>query len=271
VDDIADSFDYKNKYAIIEYLKDISDEKNSYQIILTHNFDFFRTLQSRFIHYDYCFFVEKTSREIKINQASYIKNPFKDWIKHLNDNKKLIASIPFVRNLIEYTRNSDDDDFMKLTSLLHIKSDSDSITKSDLEDIYNNVFPSMNLRLDDKNKKVGELIFELANECLASTGSINLENKILLSVAIRLKAEKFMFDQVSDKTEFSVNQTGRLFQRFKDEFNGLSSELDNIKLLERVNLMTPENIHFNAFMYEPILDMSDEHLKNLYKKIKKLN
>ena len=26
VDDIADSFDYKNKYAIIEYLKDISGE-----------------------------------------------------------------------------------------------------------------------------------------------------------------------------------------------------------------------------------------------------
>ena len=25
-DDIADSFDYKNKYAIIEYLKDIKDE-----------------------------------------------------------------------------------------------------------------------------------------------------------------------------------------------------------------------------------------------------
>jgi wobble nucleotide-excising tRNase len=41
VDDIADSFDYKNKYAIIEYLKDISEDDNFFQIILTHNFDFF--------------------------------------------------------------------------------------------------------------------------------------------------------------------------------------------------------------------------------------
>ena len=32
-------------------------------------------------------------------------------------------------------------------------------------------------------------------------------------------------------------------------------------------LMTPENIHLNAFMYEPILDMSDEHLKKLYGEI----
>ena len=47
VDDIADSFDYKNKYAIIEYLKDISQENIFKQIILTHNFDFHRTVSSR--------------------------------------------------------------------------------------------------------------------------------------------------------------------------------------------------------------------------------
>ena len=28
--------------------------------------------------------------------------------------------------------------------------------------------------------------------------------------------------------------------------------------------MTPENIHLNSFMYEPIMDMSDEHLRQLY-------
>lgn len=47
VDDIADSFDYKNKYAIVEYLKEISDEPTFYQIILTHNFDFHRTVSGR--------------------------------------------------------------------------------------------------------------------------------------------------------------------------------------------------------------------------------
>ena len=48
IDDIADSFDYKNKYAIIEYLQDISSVKNDfYQIILTHNFDFHRTISHR--------------------------------------------------------------------------------------------------------------------------------------------------------------------------------------------------------------------------------
>jgi hypothetical protein len=41
--------------------------------------------------------------------------------------------------------------------------------------------------------------------------------------------------------------------------------------MKEVFLMTPENIHLNSFMYEPILDMSDWHLKELYKKVKALN
>ena len=40
IDDLADSFDYQNKYAIIQYLKDISEDGFFNQIIMTHNFDF---------------------------------------------------------------------------------------------------------------------------------------------------------------------------------------------------------------------------------------
>lgn len=47
VDDIADSFDYKNKYAIIEYLKDVLDDPQFFMIIMTHNFDFYKTIKSR--------------------------------------------------------------------------------------------------------------------------------------------------------------------------------------------------------------------------------
>lgn len=34
--------------------------------------------------------------------------------------------------------------------------------------------------------------------------------------------------------------------------------------------MTPESIHVNAFMYEPIIDMSDTALRKLYRQAKKL-
>ena len=57
------------------------------------------------------------------------------------------------------------------------------------------------------------------------------------------------------------NQTSKLLKKFRELF---SVNTQAINVLERVALMTPENIHLNSFMYEPILDMSDEHLRKLY-------
>ncbi len=270
IDDIADSFDYKNKYAIIEYLKEISEQDDFYQIILTHNFDFFRTIQSRLAlsREECCLMVEKTKDEVKLVNAEYLK-PFEYWKKHLDDDKKLIASIPFARNIIEYTKGEGDPDYAKLTSVLHLKTGTDSITKNDIEKIYKNTFPNLStLNLINPDTKILDLIFSLADICLGDAEGINLENKILLAVAIRLKAEKFMLEKITDKSKVSANQTRVFFDRFKAEF--LVTDPDKVKVLDQVNLMTPENIHFNSFMYEPILDMSDEHLKNLYSEVKKL-
>ena len=60
------------------------------------------------------------------------------------------------------------------------------------------------------------------------------------------------------------NQTPQLLAKFKTLF---SSEAHSINTILRVVLMTPENIHLNSFMYEPILDMSDEHLRKLYEDV----
>lgn len=269
IDDIADSFDYKNKYAIIEYLKEISEGENFYSIILTHNFDFFRTIESRFVGRKQCHMITKTEDKVDLIEAEYFK-PFSYFKNQLSTNKKiLIASVPFARNLIEYTKDSNDANWKKLTSILHIKSDSHSITVSDLESIFNNVFPNINLSLDDKSKKVQDLIFELAECCLTAPESINLENKIVLSIAIRLKAEDFMINKINDSPRvdsITKHQTLELFKIFKEKIGGEES----IKILEQVNLMTPENIHLNSFMYEPILDLSDIHLKTLYSNVKGL-
>ena len=47
--------------------------------------------------------------------------------------------------------------------------------------------------------------------------------------------------------------------------------IEQTKIVDEVNLMTPESIHLNSFMYEPIIDMSDWALKQLYKNILYLN
>jgi hypothetical protein len=265
VDDIADSFDYKNKYAIVEYLNEISEEPYFRQLILTHNFDFFRTINSRFVNYANCLMAFKTANGLTLEKAAGIKNVFvNDWKPNFHaDPKKKIASIPFIRNIIEYTKGEKDPDFVKLTSLLHWKSDSAAITVGDLDAVYNSVFGGVGASADT-GKPVMDLIVHAAGECLKAGQGVNFENKIVLSIAIRIAAEQFMIKKINDVifvSSIDANQTFKLFARFKKLFSGDTAALE---VIQRVILMTPESIHLNSFMYEPILDMSDEHLKRLY-------
>jgi len=69
-------------------------------------------------------------------------------------------------------------------------------------------------------------------------------------------------------SSIDCNQTFKLLAKFKELF---SDEVGPTETIQRVVLMTPENIHLNSFMYEPILDMSDEHLRKLYKDVLDLN
>jgi len=278
IDDIADSFDYKNKYAIIEYLKDITSYDYFSQIILTHNFDFYRTICSRFyVKREKRLNVLKNIEKIELIQEKYQNNPFVYWKDNLDTNNiMMIATIPFVRNLAEYCMGKDSNEYTKLTSLLHIKNDTSDIKISDLETIYRNVLTDKrNLSLNNGEDKVIDLIYVLSNGILNNDVEImELETKIVLALAIRLKIEKFMIDKINNQIEIDeIYATGKaqfipIFNKYKDSF---SEELDNIQLIEQVNLMTPENIHLNSFMYEPMLDMSNEHLKTLYRSVSLLS
>ena len=267
-DDIADSFDYKNKYAIIQYLKDIADEPHFRQIILTHNFDFFRTVESRFVPYDHCLMAVKSTADITLQPATGIRNIFaKDWRPHFcDDAKKRIASIPFMRNLIEYTKGDADPNYIQLTSLLHWKADSATITQADLDAIYASLFGA-NGTHPVAGAVVIDSIHEEAAKCLAADQGINMENKVVLSIAIRLAAEKYMADKINNPAFLggvNANQTTRLLSQFK-RVAGIDP--GSVDVIQRVVLMTPENIHLNSFMYEPILDMSDDHLRKLYRDV----
>lgn len=272
VDDIADSFDYKNKYAIIEYLRDISEVSHFSQIILTHNFDFFRTISSRFVRQNNCFMAFKTEKGLLLDKADGVTNIFvKDWKKEFfGDAKKKVASIPFIRNMIEYTRGTTDPEYIKLTSLLHWKEpDSGKITIGELDKAFQSVFGGSD-KSADAAKAVAQVLTDAVADCLNASHGFNFENKIVLSIAIRLLAEQYMIKRIADPAfvaSIKYSQTGRLFGKFKEKF---ATEDGTIRVLQKVILMTPESIHLNSFMYEPILDMSDEHLRRLYTDMLKL-
>ena len=272
VDDIADSFDYKNKYAIIEYLRDIRETEFFHLIILTHNFDFYRTVKGRIgVWNPNKLHSVRTSDGISFVQDPYDENPFLTWRDSLSDIKFLIASIPFIRNLSEYM--GFDDEYSRLTELLHMKPNTASVTHDELSTIYKAILhDSVEFSVNNPTELILDSIYTLCDEiCVLEDEEIELERKIILSIGVRLRTENYLITEINDRDytdSISRSQTSKLIKRYKKDFPGNVSE---IEFIDRVNLMTPENIHLNSFMYEPILDMSNEHLKNLYINAKGFN
>lgn len=276
-DDIAESFDYKNKYAIIEYLQEMMQSANFRFIVLTHNFDFYRTVANRSMGLIEPKMVQRIQNGIEIVNPKYVfKNPFstmKVGMLRNNDND-IITAIPFVRNLIEYTRGDDNDDYKLLTSLLHLKSNTKDITLKQLEDTFNSEIKgetSLTFSSGRENDKVHHLILKLAKDVSQNNReSIDLTGKIIISMAIRLLAEEYMIKTLTDDYKKPVpiitggNQTPKLLESFRSAFPDKEQQL---KTLNRVLLMSSENIHINSFMFEPLIDMSIKSLIDLYGEI----
>ncbi|WP_422005257.1 hypothetical protein [Roseivirga pacifica] len=272
-DDVADSFDYKNKYAIVEYLRELTTEDGFHQIILTHNYDFYRTIFSRVLSghakYHCSFSAIKTSDGIDLVDFGGRKynNPFEQWKSNLHEVANLVSSIPFVRNIIEFSEGDSHADFVMLTSLLHMKDNTPSIKVSEIKDVFDRHVSTQRIDELDQEALVLDLIQSQAKTYSQEDipTEINLEHKIVLSIGIRLLAEEYMWSKVSDKRPISSNQTGKLLRRFKSDYPNDHGEQKST--LEKVNLITAENIHLNSFMFEPLIDLSINHLQELYKEV----
>jgi hypothetical protein len=81
--------------------------------------------------------------------------------------------------------------------------------------------------------------------------------------------EDFWKSIKKDQTRELYNKLNEL-DLFSIRNQWLEDEINEEKIIKKVLLMTPESIHINSFMYEPILDMWDWHLRKLYKEVKKL-
>jgi len=66
--------------------------------------------------------------------------------------------------------------------------------------------------------------------------------------------------------EASENQFKDLIKKSKPYF-----AIDENKVIEEINIITPDSIHLNSFMFEPLIDISGWELKDNYKKIKAMN
>lgn len=272
IDDIADSFDYKNKHAIIQYLEDIEKKPNVYQIILTHNYDFYRST-TKFVHRARCLMANKHPNKIELEIAQGVENYFIGILKRdfPSNRRAMCATIPFTRNIIEYTRSGSHPAYLTLTSLLHQKEDTDRITFQNYVDIYNATFDAQH---QGSEKSVKQIILEEADAIAANpiqTG-LNLEDKVVLSIAIRLKAENYMLGRLRaamnnpDYWCTDHSQFGVVLGLYIDRFSTCTA----LPTLRKVSVTVSSNIHLNSFMYEPILDLSIGHLTELYQSVSSL-
>ncbi len=273
-DDISDSFDYRNKHAIIEYLNDLQECEQFKLLVMTHNFDFYRTLASRLdIPRGQIKMIRKNdAREIIFKNGGYLKS-FIKCIRDSKEDKDFFALIPFVRNLIEYTSFQADknNNYIKLTSCLHMKKDTKDIQIQDISKIFDSVFGTERKKKkieEDNSKLYFETIYNIAEKIYndKNYNNIELQNKIIFSIVIRLKSEEWMLNKLNQEFESTNNQTRKLYDAIKKELSD-----DEKRIIQKVLMITPENIHINSFMFEPILDISLDHLYTCFEEVKNLN
>ena len=286
IDDLADSFDYKNKYAIVHYLKEELDRPGFHMVILTHNFDFLRTIKSRdIVSGKQVFFVDKKASKTTLVPSKIPDSPLDALIGDLAKPANLIASIAFARNIIEYTHGKSDAGYIELTRLLHWREGTDRATVGALLDILEKTFPKAEVRCEggvpESDTVLGTIIDE-AERCSQARTEGTLKEKIVLSIATRLLAERFLVNRLPEgrapPADRKINihdwidkRKKALKERARDEGRSTNEQEDReMEILDDVALMTPEAIHINSFMYEPILDMPSRHLSDLYRSVRKL-
>ena len=291
-DDISDSFDYKNKYAIIEYLADYIASGNFKVITLTHNFDFYRTIVERLglRSSQTSLMALKNGNVISLKAADDIKDVFGRWFNHIS-RRNLIAMIPFVRNIVQYLKGADSEEYKFLTCCLHCKNQiptghsfmpTGNMQGRDIVLGYCSIFAcrshfasELNSFLssrDGSGRYLDWLISEMNDikdeSQRPNFNEISLCNKVVLAIGIRLLAEKFILNKLQAQhfqyVEADENQTRDLINTYKRECADDPNFTTDSQILARVCLMTPEQIHLNSFMFEPLVDMSVQELLSLY-------
>lgn len=265
LDDVVETFDYANRTAFLMYINEIK-EKGSNIILLTHNFDFYRVAISRIGLEPAEAFIDKNGLVvIRINkrfQLSY------DKIKSITSDIDLFSSIPFVREICAMCLGEENNqEFLFYTRLLHIKKGSKDIKISEVLDKIKNMIPNVDITKyeGDKNRSfVAALIdYEFGN----SVESNDLKAKLAIAMSTRLKLEdKIIENDYTRIEDCNTQQTSFLFKKFKDRLTH-----ETRVTFEKVLLNTPEFIHFNSFMYEPLIDIDPKDLLIVHEEVEKLS
>lgn len=258
LDDIVETFDYSNRYAFIEYINDLV--KNEIPVIvLTHNFEFFRSLGKRIDGLRKSVAISNEKGEVDIQKNNNIKRNIEN-ILMCNNKQEFYMAIPYLREAKTILHQTTD----CLDSCLHYTSKSSKIKIQEVlscfpEDCVKKIQVDSNeLYLDGFKRVVSNI---------SSLDDYDIVKKTILSIACRITIESKIINEDFDLIkDVNVNQTAYILDNYGNKLN------DDVRsCLEDVQLTTPEFLHGNSFMYEPLIDIRGDYLMELYNRITKLN
>ena len=258
LDDIIETFDYANRYAFMQYINDmINDEANI--ILLTHNYEFYRSSIKRCNLRPLVATLNRNNKTVYITKnKKLLFNPYNASETHNVD--KLFFSLPFARE-ISILIGKPENLFLPY---LHYKKETTLKLISDLYSDVSSIFSNIVIDNVSNDNYLDKLLSACNQYSQSQFDSFDIEAKIVLSIGIRLLLEKLIVnDDYSKIEDIDENQTSALIEKFRhnliDKF---------LELCDEVCLITPEFIHINSFMYEPLIDIDPYKLKNLFLRIK---
>lgn len=282
-DDIADALDYTNKHCIIEYLKEIAENSLFDVLLLTHNFDFYRHFGKKvgLSHNNALFAGNDGKGNITIENGGYLNNLFlylKVQAEKPNSLNSALALIPFARTNVENRHKSQneyllDKNYLKYTKMLHYRPNGGpNITGNSLYKLFSEDISIKADSLRNNSSRIYKIIYNQALAISSST-QINqkIEEKIVMSIALRIYGEKYMFKRLKSKRssispnfDFDKAEFGNTLGEFRKIFEEREKE---IKILDSISILTPMEIHVNGFAYEPLIDYSITRLRTLFKEL----
>ena len=280
LDDAVDSFDYKNKYGIIDYLVDANKDPNIQLIVFTHNFDFYRSSILAFGKgtTNQYFMYKDDNNDITFhdskNKHYYLEVcKFNDW-KNTPTISQYFALIPFFRSTLQLESNSHNSDVQTIDEYLHYDDSLSSARDfTRLDTILKSKGCNLPSGVSVYDKFLEKLNAEVASIISAGINETNLEEKITLGLYIRLFGERFLCKKIVCALG-TIPPTG-IYSRTKDLLNyAISSNLLNeseIFLLTEANIISPSFLHANSFMYEPLIDVGSKPLVDIAGKLRVLN
>lgn len=266
-DDIADSFDYKNKAAILNYLSNLSQlannselenqkesnvkKNNVHTLILTHNFDFYRSYLKKVNTGANRLGAYTHDSILKIAQISYSENPFKAIANSLEKKfelDKFVCMIAFTRNLIEFSNlkgicQERKSDYLTLTSCLHVKDDSTKLRYQNIKGILEKY---LNIKIKDAAKPLSKSLHEEIHEALLNSETargfdpFDLPKKLLFSVGIRILTEQKILDSVGYNRDKSLLEN-MLLEHAKPKKNNKAKSLQNTQTSELIRAFISAN------------------------------